>query len=389
MAEQYDFVVIGSGISGAVAAERLAKSGVHSVLVLDQASHVGGLCRTQWDEDHGLIVPIYGTRVIYTANSTVADYLESIAPFRKFEHRLRAMVGTETYAIPINLETINRVYEANFDSRAARAQLQIEAAEHEARNGSMQDAAISSMGTRLYETFVRGFATKQLGEDPSKLSDELFKSRFPVRFDAEDRFAPFADWQALPVHGFHGLFDRLLGAENITVRMGVARDAIRSAIGICRKAVVYTGEIDAFFDFSEGPLDFRDNVVIWAPVKTSEAQKVAVLAHPDIDVPYFRTHAPMHLPYNHNAPASHMTLVGYELSGTTTVPETLRNGVAYPYRFLAKTRANIDRLRRYQKLARAEEGILFLGRHSIPSPNIEQSIALSLDAVERIKERFE
>ena len=385
MFESYDFVVIGAGIAGAVVAERLAQSGGFSILVLEASCSAGGLLRSNRDHLTGIKYPIYGSRALYSDDETVIKYLMNFGSFVPYEHRVRARINDRNFVVPINLETINHALGTSFDAEEAKAFVKDDIESSAITQGTLEEAAVTSIGRSLYEMFVRGFLTKQLGADPAILSDDAFNARFPIRFDNEDRFVPAAKWQMLPKNGFDDLIDQLLASSRIDVRFDVGADTFATAKRLSRIGVVHSGSVDALFNQQFGPLEYGENIVCWKHSKPADVQHFPVVTYPDFETPYFRTHAPAYLPNSMADPKAEKILVGYEMSANAAIPDFLSGCPAYRYRYLAKSLENKRRHAVYTSLVSEMSGVYALGRHMIPSPNIGASVGIALETVERIR----
>lgn len=245
-----DWLIVGAGFAGSVLAERLA-SGGERVLVVDRRDHVGGNAHDAPDAA-GVMIHRYGPHIFHTNSDQVWAYLSRFTDWRPYEHRTLALVDGQLVPIPINLDTVNRLYGLDLSSEdlerwfAARA-------EPVAEIRTSEDVVVSQVGRELYEKFFRGYTRKQWGLDPSQL-DRSVTARVPVRTNQDDRY--FTDaFQAMPSEGYTRLFERMLDHPNITVRLRTDFDEVRTLTP--RRGLIYTGAIDAFFDHRFGRLPYR------------------------------------------------------------------------------------------------------------------------------------
>lgn len=249
--EHFDYLVVGAGFAGAVLAERLASVMSKRVLVVDKRDHVAGNAFDYLDAS-GLLVHKYGPHIFHTNSTEVVDYLSRFTAWRNYEHRVLASVDGRLLPVPINIDTINRLYDLHLDAAGMKAFL-ASRAEAVASIRTSEDIVVSRIGRELYQKFFQGYTRKQWGLDPSEL-DASVAGRIPVRFDHDDRY--FIDtFQAMPREGFTRMFERMLDHRNITVRTGVNyADIAKSHAGV-RK--IFTGPVDEYFDYRFGPLPYR------------------------------------------------------------------------------------------------------------------------------------
>lgn len=374
MTTRYDYVVVGAGLTGIVVAQQISETLAASVLLVESQQVIGGLCRTERHPSTGVLFNPLGTRVFYTDNEDVWNYLTKFGPFIPYEHRLLARRQGEDWPVPINLDTIRRFYRLpQLSSDDARMLLERDARiGSPARAGSLEELAVQTLGRPLYEAFVHDFITKQLGAHPGDVTPGAFATTFPIRFTLEDRYAPTSRWQGLPVGGYSSLFDRMLRSRHIRMELGLDFQATRDVI-TPRKALVFTGAVDAYFEFSEGAFERGSNALEWK-LETTDITS-PVLTFPDAESPYFRAHVPARLPINRPPPAHARTLVGYEFGHIHAPPSV------HAYSFVRSSISNQNLFESYRRLARREPRTFFLGRQSSPSFNMARSIQAALTLV--------
>ena len=219
--------------------------------MVDRRPHVGGNAFDRVNAD-GLLIHQYGPHIFHTNAARVVEYLSRFTRWRPYEHRVLASVDGMLLPMPINLDTVNRLYGLTLTSEqlpgwfAARAE-----PVEDVRTA--EDVVVSTVGRDLYRKFFQGYTRKQWGLDPSAL-DRSVTARVPTRTSRDDRY--FTDtFQAMPAEGYTRMFERMLDHPNITVRLGVEdREARRQAR--CARTV-FTGPVDAFFGHPFGPLPYR------------------------------------------------------------------------------------------------------------------------------------
>src|SRR3954469_18664735 len=200
----FDYLIVGAGVAGSVLAERLANGSGKRVLICDKRPHVGGNAYDCYNDD-GVLIHRYGPHIFHTNSQHVFEYLSRFTAWRPYEHRVLASVDGQRVPIPINLDTINRLYGLNLTSFELEGFFQ-KVAEHVEVVKTSEDVVVKRVGRELYEKFFRGYTRKQWGLDPSEL-DASVTSRVPTRTNRDDRY--FTDtYQAMPLHGYTRMFER-------------------------------------------------------------------------------------------------------------------------------------------------------------------------------------
>src|SRR3954466_1398505 len=212
----FDYLIVGAGFAGSVLAERLARGSGKRVLICDRRPHIGGNAYDHYN-DHGILVHEYGPHIFHTNSAVVFDYLSRFTRWRPYEHRVLASVDGQQVPIPINLDTVNRLYGLSLTSFELEAFF-AGVAEPVEQVRTSEDVVVSKVGRELYEKFFRGYTRKQWGLDPSEL-DACVTARVPTRTNRDDRY--FTDtYQAMPLHGYTRLFERMLDHPGIAIALG-------------------------------------------------------------------------------------------------------------------------------------------------------------------------
>lgn len=335
-----DYLVVGAGFAGSVCAQQLAAAG-RKVLVIDKREHIGGNAFDRLDE-HGLLIHEYGPHIFHTNSAPVFEYLSQFTEWRPYEHRVLASISGNTFPIPINRTTINSLYGLNLDEDGVAEYLE-RVREPRTEIRTSEDVVLSSVGSDLCEKFFRGYTKKQWNLDLSELSAGV-AARIPTRTNDDDRY--FTDrYQAMPLHGYTKMFERMLDHPNIEVRTGVRFSDARGTID--RRETIYTGPIDEYFDCRFGRLPYRSLRFEHEHVCDCERfQPVGTVNYPN-------EHA-----YTRITEFKHLT--GQVHSGTSVVRE-YPCGDGDPY-YPVPNPANESLFKRYDELAACEEGVYFLGR---------------------------
>src|SRR4051812_42284158 len=183
--EMFDYLIVGAGYAGSILAERLVRGCGKQVMLVDKRSHIAGNAYDHYD-DSGILVHKYGPHIFHTNSREVFDYLSRFTAWRPYQHRVRAWVDGQLLPIPINLDTVNRLYGLNLTSFQLEEFIQ-SVAETRPQVRTSEDVIVSKVGRELYEKFFRNYTRKQWDLDPSEL-DAAVTARVPVRTNRDDRY---------------------------------------------------------------------------------------------------------------------------------------------------------------------------------------------------------
>ena len=286
------FLIVGAGFFGSVCARELTDAG-HACTVIDQRDHIGGNAFTRFDEASGSHEHVYGAHIFHTNSEPIWRYVNRFAQFNNFVNRVKVQHEGRLYSFPINLLTLHQIWGV-ITPQQARDKL--DAVRHRIESpANLEEWCLSQIGTELYERFVRGYTTKQWQCDPRDLPASLIR-RLPVRLNFDDNY--FEDrFQGIPVGGYTALFERLL--EGIPVELGVDFLSDRDILMNQFDRIIYTGAIDAFFDYCYGPLDYRSLRFEREHIQRSDYQGTAVVNHTEAQVPYTRILEHKHFDMNY------------------------------------------------------------------------------------------
>src|SRR3954470_17706417 len=247
----YDYLIVGAGFAGSVLAERLARVGGKKVMVCDKRPHIGGNAYDHYNDD-GILVQKYGPHIFHTNSRDVFEYLSQFTEWRSYEHRVLASVDGMLVPIPINLETVNQLYNLNLNS-AQMKEFLASVAEPRDEMRTSEDVVVSKVGRELYEKLIKNYTRKQWDLDPSEL-DAAVTARLPVRFNRDCRY--FTDrYQAMPLHGYTRMFENMLDHRNITIVLNTDYHDLAAEVNY--RKMIYTGPVDEFFDYRFGKLPYR------------------------------------------------------------------------------------------------------------------------------------
>ena len=248
--KKYDYLVVGAGLYGAVFACEAKKAG-KTVLVIDKRSHIAGNVHTE--EVEGINVHIYGAHIFHTNNKRVWDYVNQHAEFNRFTNSPVANYKGELYSLPFNMYTFNKMWGVVTPQEAeAKIEEQRKAAGiTEPKN--LEEQAISLVGTDIYEKLVKGYTEKQWGRDCKDLPAFIIK-RLPVRLTFDNNYFN-ALYQGIPMGGYTKMVAHML--DGIEVRLDTDYLANKEELDALAEKVVYTGPVDAYFDYKLGYLEYR------------------------------------------------------------------------------------------------------------------------------------
>ncbi|HSE97959.1 MAG TPA: UDP-galactopyranose mutase, partial [Blastocatellia bacterium] len=335
----FDYLIVGAGFAGSVLAERLASVGGKRVLIIDKRAHIGGNAYDHYN-DAGILVHRYGPHIFHTNSREVFEYLSHFTEWRRYEHRVLASVDGQLLPIPINLETVNRLYGLNLTSFQV-ADFFASVAEPKKEIRTSEDVIVSKVGRELYEKFFRNYTRKQWDLDPSEL-DASVTSRVPTRMNRDDRY--FTDtYQAMPLHGYTRMFENMLDHPNIKIMLNTDYKEVENIIPY--REMIYSGPVDEFFDYRFGKLPYRS----------------LEFKHETIDTPVYQPAPVVNYPNEHlyTRITEFKYLTGQEHHKTSIVYEYPR-AEGDPY-YPVPRPENAELYKKYQTLAAAAKGVHFVG----------------------------
>lgn len=246
----YDYLVVGSGLFGAVFAQNAKQAG-KSVLVIDKRPHIAGNVYTE--DVEGIHVHKYGAHIFHTNNKTVWDYITRFAVFNRFTNSPVANYHGELYSLPFNMYTFNKMWGVVTPEEAAAKIEEQKTAAGITEPKNLEEQAISLVGTDIYEKLVKGYTEKQWGRPCDQLPAFIIK-RLPVRLTFDNNYFN-ALYQGIPMGGYTKMVAKML--DGIEVRLGVDYLEHKAELDALAHKVIYTGPIDAYFDFKLGTLEYR------------------------------------------------------------------------------------------------------------------------------------
>ena len=351
--DSYDTLVVGAGYAGTIMAEQLASRCGRRVLIVDRREHIAGNAYDYVDE-HGVLVHKYGPHIFHTNAEKVVEYLSRFTEWRPYEHRVLAAVDGKHVPMPINRTTINELYELDLQTDDEMAAFLADRAEPVDYIRTSEEVVVAKVGRELYEKFFRGYTRKQWERDPSELHASVC-ARIPIRHNTDDRY--FTDsFQKMPADGYTAMFERMQDHPLIDVRLGTDFDDVKDEVG--HDHLVYTGPIDAFFDYRFGALPYRSLEFELRNFDTADGDYYlpsASVNEPSPDIPYTRRTEFRWMTGQRNHPSSTIAVEYPRSEGDPyyPIPNDETRALYKRYEALAAELADVTfvgRLARYQYL---------------------------------------
>jgi UDP-galactopyranose mutase len=358
----FDFMIVGAGFSGSILAERLSRIG-KKILLVDKRNHIAGNAYDYYNND-GILIHKYGPHIFHTNSKEVFDYLGMFTEWRPYEHRVLGSVDGQLLPIPINLSTINTMYNLNLNSDELEIFF---ASKAETVNPvrTSEDVVVNKVGRELYEKFFKGYTRKQWDLDPSQL-DASVTSRVPVRINKDDRY--FTDtYQAMPVHGYTKMFEKMLSHSNIKVMLNADYKEIMDHIPYGK--MIYTGPVDYYFDYCYGKLPYRSLDFKFETIDKEKFQQTGTINYPN-EQSYTRI-------------TDFKYLTG-QIHPKTSIVYEYPKADGDPY-YPVPRPENAQLYKKYQQLALATPNTFFAGRlATYKYYNMDQVVAQSLTLFSKI-----
>jgi UDP-galactopyranose mutase len=360
----FDYLIVGAGFAGSVVAERLATQANKKVLIVEKRDHIGGNAYDYYNDD-GILIHKYGPHIFHTNSKDVFEYLSQFTEWRPYEHKVLASVDGQLVPIPINLNTINALYNLNLDSSQVEEFFASKAEKVSGGVKTSEDVVVSKVGRELYEKFFRGYTRKQWDLDPSEL-DASVTARVPTRTNKDDRY--FTDtYQAMPLHGYTKMFQKMLSHPNIKVMLNTDYKEVIDMIP--HKNLIYTGPVDAYFDYCYGKLPYRSLEFKFETVDAEYYQPTGTVNYPNEQL-YTRI-------------TDFKYLTGQNHSKTAIVYEYPR-AEGDPY-YPVPRPENAELYKKYQQLAAGMTNTHFVGRlATYKYYNMDQVVAQALTTFKKI-----
>ena len=362
---QYDYLVVGAGLFGAVFA-RQAADALKRVLVIDKRDHIGGNVYTE--EIEGIQVHRYGAHIFHTNNKDVWQYVSRFAEFNRYTNSPVANYRGELYSLPFNMYTFYQMWGVKTPDQAREKIRQQRAAAGITAPKNLEEQAISLVGTDIYEKLVKGYTQKQWGRPCHELPSFIIR-RLPVRFTFDNNYFN-ALYQGIPIGGYTAMVENLL--RGIDVQLNTDYLENKAHWDTLAKKVVYTGPIDRYYNYCHGNLEYRSVRFDTEVLDTDNFQGNAVVNYTDPETPYTRIIEHKHFEFG----TQPKTVISREYS-TEWKPGS------EPY-YPVNDEKNSALYEKYKAMARQEPGTIFGGRLAeYRYYDMDAVIASALDAAQR------
>ena len=340
---KYDYLIVGAGLFGSIFAREAADRG-KKVLVIDKRPHIGGNIYTE--DIEGIQVHKYGAHIFHTNSKKAWDYVNRFAEFNRYTNSPVANYNGELYSLPFNMYTFNKMWGVVTPDEAREKIAKQRAAAGITEPKNLEEQAISLVGTDIYETLVKGYTEKQWGRKCTELPSFIIK-RLPVRFTFDNNYFN-ALYQGIPTEGYTKMIEGML--EGIEVRLNVDYFESKDELSALAEKTVFTGAVDAYFDYCYGPLSYRSVRFETEVLDTDNFQGNAVINYTDSETPYTRIIEHKHFVFG----TQEKTVISKEYSREWDI------GVE-PY-YPVNDDANNALYERYKALADNESRVIFGGR---------------------------
>lgn len=344
MGKKYDYLIVGSGLFGSIFAYEASKRG-KKCLVIEKRNHIGG--NIYCENVHGINVHKYGAHIFHTSNKEVWEYINRFAEFNNYINSPVAVYKDELYNLPFNMNTFSKMWGIKTPAEA-KAIIEEQKAQYHIENPkNLEEQALSLVGKDVYEKLVKGYTEKQWGRSCTELPSFIIK-RLPVRYTYDNNY--FNDrYQGIPIGGYTKIIEKML--DGIDVLLETSFEDYKSKNDISDMKIIYTGNIDEYFGYKYGALQYRTVrfETEYLP-DTDNYQGNAVVNYTEREVPYTRIIEHKHFEFG----TGEGTVISREYSSEWSV------GIE-PY-YPINNDENNALYQKYEELARGEKNVIFGGR---------------------------
>ena len=366
----YDYLIVGAGLYGAVFAHEAKRHG-KSVLVVDKREHIGGNVYTKKIES--INVHKYGAHIFHTNDKRVWEYITQFAEFNRFTNSPVANYKGELYSLPFNMYTFNKMWGVVTPEKASE-KLAEQRAEINGTPQNLEEQAISLVGRDIYEKLVKGYTEKQWGRECKDLPAFIIR-RLPVRLTFDNNYFNTL-YQGIPIGGYTKLVENLL--DGIEIRLNTDYLAQKDKLDAIAQRIIYTGPIDAYFDYSLGYLEYRSVRFETEVLNIPNFQGNAAVNYTDSETPWTRIIEHKWFEFGKDEDGNDLpkTVISREFSLEWKPGDE-------PY-YPVNDEKNSQLYTGYKTLANAEENVIFGGRlGEYKYYDMDQVIAAALDMADK------
>ena len=335
----YDYLIVGAGLYGSVMAHELHKAG-KSVLVVEQRNHIGGNCYTEKVGE--ITTHKYGAHIFHTDNEEVWNYINQFATFNSFINTPKASYKGNLYSLPFNMYTFCEVWGVTTPEEAReKIKSQIVTCDNPS---NVEEQALATVGKDIYEMFIKDYTEKQWGTSCTSVPAETLK-RIPVRYQYNNNYFN-SKYQGIPIGGYTQIIEKLLDGIDVYTNCDFLNPIFRPYLESLAETVIFTGTIDAYYDYFFGKLGYRSISSETEILPVESFQDNAVVNYTSKDVSYTRV-------------IEHKFFEGTKCP-YTVISKEYSNSNGYPC-YPIKNEANIERYKRYKELSQGSN-VIFGGR---------------------------
>ena len=350
---KYDYLVVGSGLFGAIFANEANKKG-KKCLVIDKRPNVGGNIYTE--NIDGINVHKYGAHIFHTSNKEIWEYINQFAEFNRYTNSPVARYKNELYNMPFNMNTFNKLWGV-VTPEQAKAKIEEEKKEAEIKEPkNLEEQAISLVGKTIYEKLVKGYTEKQWGKRATELPSFIIK-RLPVRFIYDNNY--FNDiYQGIPMGGYTPIIEKML--EGIEVRLNCDFFENREELEKIADKIIFTGPIDKYYNYQFGELEYRSLRFETEELEEENYQGNAVVNYTEYEIPYTRIIEHKHFEYGQSLGKIAEGETARKTIITREYPDKWVQGKE-PY-YTMNDEKNTKLYEKYKELADKDKKVIFGGR---------------------------
>ena len=341
---KYDYLIVGSGLYGAICAHELNKKG-KKCLVVEKREHIGGNIYTE--EIEGINVHRYGAHIFHTSDKAIWEYITKFAEFNNYVNSPVARYKNELYNLPFNMNTFTKLWNDVFTPNQAMKRIEEEKKEAYVENPkNLEEQALNLVGKTIFEKLVKGYTEKQWGKKCDELPSFIIK-RLPVRFTFDNNY--FNDrYQGIPIGGYTKIIEKML--EGIDVKLNFDYFDHKDELDNIADKIIYTGPIDKYFGYCYGPLEYRSVRFETEILNEENYQGNAVVNYTEYDIPFTRIIEHKHFEFG----KQEKTVISKEYSSTWKLGDE-------PY-YPVNDEKNSSLYAKYKELADSNDKVIFGGR---------------------------